>query len=48
LRAGLDRCLRRGTKELLAVVDGYRESAQSWRELLHELNAMKVTVEIAS
>jgi transposase-like protein len=22
-----------GTKELLAVVDGYRESAQSWREL---------------
>jgi len=23
-----------GTKELLAVVDGYRESTQSWRELL--------------
>jgi len=22
-----------GTKELIAVVDGYRESAQSWREL---------------
>jgi putative transposase len=26
-----------GTKELLAVVDGYRESAQSWRELLQQL-----------
>src|SRR5438270_8014749 len=23
-----------GTKELIAVVDGYRESTQSWRELL--------------
>jgi putative transposase len=26
-----------GTKELLAVVDGYRESTQSWRELLGQL-----------
>ncbi len=26
-----------GTKELLAVVDGYRESAQSWLELLNDL-----------
>ena len=26
-----------GTKELLAVVDGYRESTQSWRELLQQL-----------
>jgi len=26
-----------GTKELLAVVDGYRESSQSWRELLGQL-----------
>jgi putative transposase len=29
--------LEDGTKELLAVVDGYRESAQSWRELLQQL-----------
>jgi putative transposase len=29
-----------GTKELLAVVDGYRESAQSWRELLGQLKRM--------
>ena len=26
-----------GTKELLAVVDDYRESTQSWRELLGQL-----------
>jgi putative transposase len=26
-----------GTKELLAVVEGYRESTQSWRELLQQL-----------
>jgi len=26
-----------GTKELVAVVDGYRESTQSWRELLGQL-----------
>ena len=29
-----------GTKELLAVVDGYRESAQSWRELLQQLKRL--------
>src|SRR5689334_7277810 len=29
-----------GTKELLAVVDGYRESAQSWRELLGQLKRL--------
>jgi putative transposase len=29
--------LEDGTKELLAVVDGYRESSQSWRELLQQL-----------
>ena len=26
-----------GRKELLAIADGYRESAQSWRELLLDL-----------
>jgi len=26
-----------GTKELLAIVDGYRESAQSWKEILIDL-----------
>ena len=29
-----------GTKELLAVVDGYRESTQSWRELLGQLKRL--------
>ena len=29
-----------GTKELLAVVDAYRESAQSWRELLQQLKRL--------
>jgi putative transposase len=29
-----------GNKELLAVFDGYRESAQSWRELLAQLKRM--------
>jgi transposase-like protein len=29
--------LQNGTKELLAVVDGYRESTQSWPELLQQL-----------
>jgi transposase-like protein len=29
-----------GNKELLAVVDGYRESAQSWRELLGQLKRL--------
>lgn len=31
--------LEDGTKELLAVVGGYRESTQSWRELLQGLKA---------
>ena len=26
-----------GRKELLAIADGYRESAQSWREVLLDL-----------
>jgi putative transposase len=30
-----------GTKELLAIFDGYRESAQSWRELLGQLKHPK-------
>jgi putative transposase len=29
-----------GAKELLAVVDGYRESTQSWRELLGQLKRL--------
>ena len=29
-----------GTKELLAVVDGYRESTQSWREVLGQLKRL--------
>jgi len=29
-----------GTKELLAVVDGYRETTQSWRELLGQLKRL--------
>src|SRR5258707_15532684 len=29
-----------GTKELLAVVDGYRESTQSWLELLQQLKRL--------
>jgi putative transposase len=29
-----------GRKELLAVVDGYRESTQSWRELLGQLKRL--------
>jgi putative transposase len=29
-----------GSKELLAVVDGYRESNQSWRELLGQLKRL--------
>ena len=27
-----------GKKELIAVADGYRESEQSWRELLLDVN----------
>jgi putative transposase len=33
-----------GNKELLAVVDGYRESAQSWRELLGQLKRMGLSI----
>jgi putative transposase len=33
-----------GTKELLAVVDGCRESTQSWRELLQQLKRHGLTV----
>jgi hypothetical protein len=29
-----------GSRELLAVVDGYRESTQSWRELLGQLKRL--------
>jgi transposase-like protein len=36
--------LEDGTKELLAVVDGYRESTQSWRELLQQLKHRGLTV----
>ena len=40
-----------GRKELLAVEDGYRESAQSWRELLLRLrdeNGLKLDPELAT
>ena len=40
LRAGLDRSHRGWHQELLAVVDGYRESTQSWRELLQQLKRL--------
>jgi putative transposase len=33
-----------GSNELLAVVDGYRESPQSWRELLGQLKRLGLTV----
>jgi putative transposase len=33
-----------GRKELIAVADGYRESEQSWRELLLDVQARGVTV----
>jgi hypothetical protein len=36
--------LEDGTKELLAVVDGYRESTQFWRELLGQLKRHGLTV----
>jgi transposase-like protein len=35
--------LEDGTKELIAVVDGYRESTQSWRELLQQLKRQGLT-----
>ncbi len=34
---------RDGKKELLAVSDGYRESSQSWREILLQLKAQGLT-----
>jgi putative transposase len=39
-----------GRKELLAVEDGFRESAQSWRELLLRLrdeNGLQLAPELA-
>ena len=38
-----------GRKELLAIADGYRESAQSWRELLLDLKrrGLEVAPELA-
>jgi putative transposase len=36
-----------GKKELLAVADGYRESEQSWRELLLDLRARGLTIDPA-
>jgi hypothetical protein len=32
--------VRLSTKELLAVVDGYQESTQSWRELVQQLKRL--------
>jgi transposase-like protein len=34
-----------GTKELIAIADGYRESEQSWRELLRDVQRRGLTVE---
>ena len=34
-----------GTKELIAVQDGYRESEQSWKELLLDLKARGLTID---
>src|SRR3954452_2509398 len=34
-----------GQKELIAVADGYRESEQSWRELLPDVKARGLTIE---
>ena len=34
-----------GQKELLAVVDGYRESEQSWNELLQDVKSRGVTID---
>ena len=33
-----------GSKELIAVVDGYRESSQSWRELLGQLKRLGLSI----
>ena len=37
LSSGIQAADRDGNKELLAICDGYRESKQSWSELLLEL-----------
>jgi putative transposase len=34
-----------GRKELIAIADGYRESEQSWKELLSEVNARGLEIE---
>lgn len=34
-----------GKKELLAMLDGYRESAESWKELLLDLKQRGLTVD---
>ena len=36
---------RDGTKELIAITDGYRESEQSWRELLLDVRARGLTID---
>ena len=36
---------RDGTKELIAITDGYRESAQSWRELLLDVRPRGLTID---
>ena len=35
-----------GTKELVAITDGYRESAESWAELLRDLKARGLTAPV--
>ena len=37
-----------GTKELIAVEDGYRESAESWKELLRDLRDRGVTAPLVA
>ena len=51
MHAGADRRRRQGRKELLAIEDGFRESAQSWRELLLRLrdqNGLVLDPELAT
>ena len=52
MHAGADRRRRQqGRKELLAIEDGFRESAQSWRELLLRLrdeNGLELDPELAT
>ena len=42
---GADRRTREGTKELIAITDGYRESEQSWRELLLDVRDRGLTID---